>query len=34
MVLNASKTIKNGLKKNGVKLKIAAKGMLFNLKFR
>ena len=34
MVLNASKTLKKGLKKNGVKLKIAAKSMFFNLKFR
>ena len=34
MVLNASKTIKKGLKKNCAKLKIAAKSMLFNLKFR
>ncbi len=34
MVLNAGKTIKNGLKKNCAKLKIAAKSMFFNLKFR
>ena len=34
MVLNAGKTIKNGLKKNGAKLKSAAKSMFFNLKFR
>jgi|GEM_PF-495203 len=34
MVLNASKTIKNGLNKNCVKLKNAAKSTLFNLKFR
>lgn len=34
MALNASKALKKGLKKNGAKLKIAAKSMLFNLKFR
>mgnify|MGYP000194817803 FL=1 len=34
MVLNAGKALKKGLKKNCAKLKIAAKSMLFNLKFR
>ena len=34
MVLNASKALKKGLKKNCAKLKNAAKSMFFNLKFR
>ena len=34
MALNASKALKKGLKKNGAKLKNAAKSMFFNLKFR